>query len=305
MQGFEDDARRWTPGAEPATARADGVEPASETYRGITEQADFDDFVRTLIARGARPKGEDPSPRVEVLTAKLLGILMEMPRKAVEANRVYFEAAFDELGSEKPNLALVQSIFLELVAVRDRTSWGVTRWISFVSGSTPLSAAMSALLVTILVSILIILLLATGHRNLVRDFAGTSALFSTLTDGTVELLIIAIHAAFVDSIVSMVARIQDFLVGSAATPPIIFVSILRKPFMAASFVVLVFAVLKAGLISFPGVSLTGPSAPYIAWALGFLCGFSERFAQDFVTSASGRLGNLEIGVDPPSNSPGS
>ena len=52
------------------------------------------------------------------------------------------------------------------------------------------------------------------------------------------------------------------------------------------------------MISFQGIDLAGPSAPYLAWAVGFLCGFSERFAQDFVVSASGRLVNL---ARPPSN----
>ena len=119
--------------------------------------------------------------------------------------------------------------------------------------------------------------------------AGTDELFASLDDGSVSLLIIAIHAAFIGGIVSILARIQDFLSNPSLSPLIIFISIIRKPFLAATLVVLVFSILRAGLISFHGVDLAGSSAPYLAWVVGFLCGFSERFAQDFVVSAGNRL----------------
>jgi hypothetical protein len=45
-------------------------------------------------------------------------------------------------------------------------------------------------------------------------------------------------------------------------------------------------------VSFLGVDLGGPQGPYLAWAPGFLSGFSERFAQDFVIGASANLGEL-------------
>jgi ABC-type amino acid transport system permease subunit len=124
--------------------------------------------------------------------------------------------------------------------------------------------------------------------------AEDSDLFTSLNDGSVMLLIIAIHAAFIGGIVSILARVQDFLSNPMLSPLLIYISVIRKPFLAATFVVLVFAVLKAGLVSFIGVDLGGPSAPYLAWALGFLCGFSERFAQDFVVSASGRFGEADL-----------
>jgi hypothetical protein len=71
---------------------------------------------------------------------------------------------------------------------------------------------------------------------------------------------------------------------------LLYISVLTKPFVAVAFAILAYSVFKAGLVSFPGVDLEGPQAPYLAWALGFLCGFSERFGQDFVISASTVLG---------------
>lgn len=298
MQGFEDESQPWGRKAEPVSVRRDAANRSnSERDDSSAASETFNEFVRSLIELSTRKDGSAHTPAAEALIAKLVGVLMETPRDVVKRNRVYFETAFEVLGDADPNLPLANRIFLELVAVRDRHGRGITRWISFFSGYTPLSAALSALVCTIILSLFMIWMLVSGHRNLVRDFEGTSALFSALSDGSVELLMIAVHAAFIGSIVSIIARIQDFLgIGHALTPPLIFVSVIRKPFMAAAFTVLVFAVFKAGIVSFPGVSLSGPAAPYVAWALGFLCGFSERFAQDFVTSAGQRLGGV---VDEP------
>jgi hypothetical protein len=85
---------------------------------------------------------------------------------------------------------------------------------------------------------------------------------------------------------------QDFLIDPTQTPLLIYIAIIRKPFLAVTFVVLVFSILSSGLISFHGVDLAGAAGPYLAWVVGFLCGFSERFAQDFVVSASGRFSGL-------------
>ena len=119
--------------------------------------------------------------------------------------------------------------------------------------------------------------------------AGTAELIAALDNRSVTLLIIAIHAAFIGGIISILARMQDFLADPTQTPLLIYISIIRKPFLAVTFVVLVFSVLSSGLISFRGVDLAGAGGPYLAWVVGFLCGFSERFAQDFIVSASGRF----------------
>ena len=38
-------------------------------------------------------------------------------------------------------------------------------------------------------------------------------------------------------------------------------------------------VMKAGLVSSFGVNLAEPSEAWFGWAIGFLCGFNERFAK--------------------------
>jgi hypothetical protein len=251
-------------------------------------------FVQSLLGRIEGRLSTKLDRDVQDEIANLTRLLAGMPRKTIGANRVYFELAFDLLGAEQPNLLLVRSIRLELNAINDRASYGISRLIGYVCGNTPLNATFSALVTIFTLAILILWLMLKGHRGMIQAMAEDSDLFTSLNDGSVMLLIIAIHAAFIGGIVSILARVQDFLSNPMLSPLLIYISVIRKPFLAATFVVLVFAVLKAGLVSFIGVDLGGPSAPYLAWALGFLCGFSERFAQDFVVSASGRFGEADL-----------
>jgi hypothetical protein len=246
-------------------------------------------FVRSLIGRIEPRLATKLDEDVQAEIASLTRLLASMPPKAVAANRVYFELAFDVLTLEPPNLLLVRSIRHELAAVNDSASHGITRLVSYICGATALNAVLSALISTFILAFLFLWLLMSGHRGMVRNLTGTYDLFASLNDGSVALLIIAIHAAFIGGIVSILARIQDFLSDPTLSPLLIYISVIRKPFLAATIVVLVFSVLRAGIISFQGVDLAGPSAPYLAWTVGFLCGFSERFAQDFVISAGSRF----------------
>jgi hypothetical protein len=307
MKSLEEEARPATdwgqqPPGEPRSPAqfdaADSIDDVSfedpKTYRA---------FVRSLIGRVDAKLTTKLDLDVQTEIANLMRLLAGMPRKAVAANRVYFELAFDLLGVDQPNLLLVRSIRLELASINDRASYGISRLIGYISGDTPLNAAISALLSIIVLAFLLFWLMIKTHKTIIEEIATTPELLSLLNDGSVVLLIIAIHAAFIGGVVSILARIQDFLSNPTLSPLLICISIVRKPFLSAIFVVLVFSVLKAGLISFHGVDLAGPAAPYLAWVVGFLCGFSERFAQDFVVSASGRFsepGPLDLKSSPPS-----
>ena len=282
---FREEVPPWRPGQVPIADQAG----ASSTKPSDDLDA-YDAFVESLLDRIRVTFSVEMDTEIQAEIAKLVGLLMEMPPKEVMSSRAYFELAFDGLAAKHPNMNLAVSIRRELEVIRDRKSQGVTRYISYICGSTPLNASISAMLSALALSLIILWIMIEGHRTLLQSIAGT-ALYSSLNDGSVTLLIVAVHSAFVGGIVSILARIQDFLSRPMVSPPLLYISILRKPFLAAAFVVMVYSVLKVGLVSFPGVSFTGPTAPYMAWALGFLCGFSERFAQDFIQSAGGRFGD--------------
>ena len=282
--------------ATDAGAQPPGVRPTPPDPADRFDDASLDDprtyraFVESLTNRIEGRLSTKLDENIQAEIADLFRLLAEMPPKTVASNRVYFEMAFDILAAEQPNLLLAKSIRFQLAAINDRSVRGITRWISYVSGNTPLNAALSAVISTFIVALLVLVLIVSGHQAILRAMAGTSALLGSLDDGSVAVLLIAIHAAFVGGIVSILARIDDFLSIHAVSPPLIYISIVRKPFLAASLVVLVFAVIRGGLITVHGVDFTGPAAPYLAWAVGFLCGFSERFATDFVVSAESKLG---------------
>ena len=50
----------------------------------------------------------------------------------------------------------------------------------------------------------------SGHRALVQNISGTYDLFAAIDEHSVALLVIAIHAAFIGGIISILARFQDF-----------------------------------------------------------------------------------------------
>ncbi len=298
--------------AKPATDW--GQQPQSERPVRPDSTGQFDDisiedpktyraFVRSLIVRIEPRLAAKLADDVQAEIASLTRLLASMPSKAVALNQVYFELAFDVLAAEEPNLLLARSIRLELETVNDRASRGITRAFGYMCGTTAINAVLSALAFAFILAFFLLWLMMTGHRGIVQNLAGTYDLFASLNDGSVALLIIAIHAAFIGGIVSILARIQDFLSDPTLSPLLIFISVIRKPFLAATIVVLVFSVLRAGMVSFQGVDLAGPSAPYLAWTVGFLCGFSERFARDFVVSAGSRFsepGPSNVKRSPPS-----
>jgi hypothetical protein len=292
MAGLQEAGKPATDrGEPPPSVRPIPSDPADQfDGASLEDPRIYRAFVESLTDRIEGRLSTKLDENVQAEIADLLRLLAEMPPKAVAANRVYFEMAFDILAAEQPNLLLARSIRFELAAINDRSARGIIRWISYISGNTPLNAALSAVISTFILALLSLLLIVSGHQAIVRAMAGTSALLTSLDDGSVAVLLIAIHAAFIGGLVSILARIQDFLSLHAVSPALIYISIVRKPFLAATLVVLVFSVLRGGLISFQGIDLTGPTAPYLAWAVGFLCGFSERFASDFVVKAGSKLG---------------
>lgn len=100
---------------------------------------------------------------------------------------------------------------------------------------------------------------------LAQEMARDILLFSANDDRSVPLLILAVHGSLLGSIISILVRIQDYLLNPTLSPVLIYVSVISKPLLSVAVAVLAFAVLKAGVISFIGVDFNGPAAPYLAW----------------------------------------
>ena len=132
MTGLQEEAKPATDwGKQPQSER-----PARPDLTGPFDDVSLEDpktyraFVRSLMGRIEARLATKLDDDVQAELASLTRLLASMPPKAVAANRVYFELAFDLLAAEQPNLLLARSIRWQLAAVNDRTSYGITRFIA-------------------------------------------------------------------------------------------------------------------------------------------------------------------------------
>lgn len=100
----------------------------------------------------------------------------------------------------------------------------------------------------------------------------------------VSMLIAVSLAGALGGIVSIMIRLQDFASVSAKDPTVLFFTGFFKPIVGMSFALFVFSCLNAGILPL-SIKLDSPAASYFFLALGFVSGFSERFAQDVASRA--------------------
>ncbi|HEV1992855.1 MAG TPA: hypothetical protein VGR03_00830, partial [Candidatus Acidoferrum sp.] len=100
----------------------------------------------------------------------------------------------------------------------------------------------------------------------------------------VSMLIGVALAGALGSIVSIMVRLQDFVSVHVKDPTVVFFTGFFKPIVGMSFAMFVFACLNAGILPL-AIKVDTPAAGYFFLALGFVSGFSERFAQDVASRA--------------------
>jgi hypothetical protein len=100
----------------------------------------------------------------------------------------------------------------------------------------------------------------------------------------VSMLIGVALAGALGSIVSIMVRLQDFVSVNVKDPTVIFFTGFFKPIVGMSFAMFVFATINAGILPL-AIKVDTPAAGYFFLALGFISGFSERFAQDVASRA--------------------
>jgi|GEM_PF-5485507 len=249
-----------------------------------------------LFVRGLYKKIENKLTRpldeeIQIEIAGLMRLLSTMRRSVVSDQRVSFELAFDLLAADEPNLVLIRSIRYDLLTVEDRYAGGLVWLIVKMSGNTPLSTVISALATVFLLSFILLYLMGHVHLAVVNSsFMDQFPSFSSFKNVPIGEYLVAVHAAFLGSIVSIIIRVKKFVNTPTFSAVLIYFCVLTKPFIAAMFAILAYTVMKAGLVSFLGVDVHSTTTPYVAWTVGFLSGFSERLAQDFVVRAGGTLG---------------
>ncbi len=252
-----------------------------------------DDFVKHLLAKIEPRLQTELDPEIQVEISQLLDLLVSNRKGFVTSHRVYFEAAFELLATDKPNLLTVQRLRSNLQIAEERVGGGLTGLLIKFCGPQPLTAMFAGLVSMFCGLGLVLALLLLAHTMLSRlehvidTIHPIVVLLSKLPIGDIIILILS---SFIGSVVSVVTRYGNTINSAAYHPLQIYIGVLFRPLISLAFALFIYALLKTGIVSFLGVQLDGAKGVATLWCIGFLAGYSERFAKDFISQAETKLG---------------
>ncbi|MEM8958271.1 MAG: hypothetical protein AAGC86_10695, partial [Pseudomonadota bacterium] len=225
MTELKEDAAHWSP-SHPRPVEATGAAPdIPADNRPAYQDLDEEGFALYLIDRLRTRLSSELDPDIQMAIGKLINRLVMMDPKVVHRHRALFTVAFDIFTAEKPNMVLAQSIWRDLTIVTDRSSFGLARLASFIAGSTSLSASIAALTLAAILSVVALFVMVGLHPALLGTQFRASELLRQLQGEDAALLVLLVHAAFIGGIVSILARMQDFVDDDTAGPVLVFISV--------------------------------------------------------------------------------
>jgi len=201
------------------------------------------------------------------------------------------EFIFQCLTASEPLLILARDARLQLQIDVYKRSGIVSRVLAGISDGSSVGLVLAALIVS--------LILWTGLAWcvdwLVHQSGSSLAGDIFFMDG--RALIVIASAAFVGGVVSIATRLKEFSRVRDLDPFAMFWTAMLKPLIGVILSFFILATLAGGVVSFsilpiPKLLEEGDApevlkALYVLWMIGFLAGFSERFAWDFVNRAQG------------------
>lgn len=202
---------------------------------------------------------------------------------------------FDCLTAEPPKLVLAVDERLRLQVELYRQAGVISRTLAGISSGSPAGLVLAALAASSVIwGVLVLGIHFLAHRGPPADSQVDSVLGEIFFMNG-KMLSVMVTAAFVGGVVSIATRLGEFSKKRDLDPFAMFWTALLKPLIGAVLSLFMLATLAAGIISFeflgddPFKLKTGiaraviePKVLYMLWVLGFLAGFSERFAWDFV-----------------------
>jgi hypothetical protein len=109
--------------------------------------------------------------------------------------------------------------------------------------------------------------------------ARQSPAFSNLADSSTVVSLCAF--AGMGSVTSVFTRLSDLDFRKEISRKFVMYSAIAKPIVAVSFASVVYLILKNDMVVLG--QLPGSKHPEVLWIAAFLCGFSERFAEDMIS----------------------
>ena len=271
--------------------------------RGPTTTLGADDCLTYDQLKDLRERVRSNDNATDEVAEELSAALRQAER--IRSQDLYIVGAYDQLTfivdcllATKPQLILARDGRLSLqLEIYRRAGW-ISRTLATISSGSPVGLVLSALVIAfVLWSVFMGALQFISHNTFIsRSNAIPTDIF--FMDG--RALAIITSAALIGGIVSIATRLNEFSRVRDLDPFAMFWTAMLKPLIGVVLAVFILATLEGNILSFgflPAASLaalsktplTDPAfqALYILWVLGFLAGFSERFAWDFVGRAQG------------------
>lgn len=159
-------------------------------------------------------------------------------------------------------------------------------------------SAVGLVLVSLLGALLVWLATVAVVRYLIWTstyFPSLSGLFDYMFFMHARVALVVASASFIGGVVSIATRLREFARLRDLDPTAMFWTAMLKPLIGVVLAFFLLAVLAANIVSFGFLDSAALATPdtleprtlYVLWVLAFLCGFSERFAYDFVDRAQG------------------
>ena len=228
---------------------------------------------------------EAANPEIQIEASRLMACVVEPRRGLDKADAVLIESGIAALGAKTGNVPVAKFVRNRLEIKHRNQKSGLVPWVSRKLGDS----AVYAMLVGVVFSALLWavafgLLLTIG--NLYNELLGTEFILPPEEAKPVAF------AAFVGGLVSLLTRVNQFADLYIFDPLLVFVNSLLKPLIGTVLALTVYAILESGIIEVKSISFdyTGGYRP-IFWAFGFIAGFSERLAGDFIARAEGVVGH--------------
>jgi hypothetical protein len=272
-------------------ARGAGPEPGrpAGTRRSAAEMRSLDDA--EIMALRRRAAEAELAPELEEELSVVLGLAHELKGADHAAARLNF--IVDCLVADPPKLALAQDERLRLQVENHRHSGPLTRWLARLSAGSPVALMLIALGCSLVIWSVVFALLGLIARV---DAESALRMVDTMALATVS------YAALVGGVLSIATRLKEFSKVRDLDPFAMFWTALLKPLIGVVLAIFLLAAIYGEVISFGALFGAGAFEGYgsnalprqtihVLWVIGFLAGFSERFAWDFVDRARGQVGN--------------
>ena len=236
----------------------------------------------------------------------------------IRSRGVPIEDAFDRLqfifeclDSEKPKLILAQHERVRLQVEVYRLSGTFGSLMARIAGGSSPATVILALVCSLAIWTTLVLTIHLLTQRAVSDLAEQAFFMNG------RVLLVVTSAAFIGGILGIATRLQKFADVHDLDPFAMFWTAMLKPLIGVAVSMFLLATLAGGVVSFgflgaDPLQLSNSSGSlhqvknqtlYVLWMLGFLCGFSERFAWDFVSRTEGVASGGASGdpkVPPPS-----